>query len=760
MLDPKSGKTHGTEMRDWHQLLFTLHLESDLHSGTGQGYLTTIDDLQSRNHLGAPVIWGSVLRGLLRNELENMAQIDQQLQEACFGVSEEFISDIMGREVDKPGNVLVRSLHFNDPDSLSHLPNFTTVTSTSRQVHSRMPEEGTLRTLEFARRGLQATGEIRCWATDAECQLIRVALSRITHIGSRRSRGQGKIKITEMKSHRISSEPLNAKKTCLPDPGKGENCLRVLLRNLEPLCLTATAIAGNEIPTWNFISGSTLRGGIFTALAQLGVPKETIDRWVFDQLVAIDFVYPIATEIGSIEKIDIFKCQSIPIPLSAKEPKATASVDPSAVPWWANPTTASSVGYDSLTKLGSDELGVQVEEKRVKSNDYLITWDACTWHRLGPREVSLMRNRTPVQRFHRSSDSRSPMANGEELFKSSLFTEAAVGEDQLWICSVRCKNDQVAAEFSKAFALLLSKEKDKNHWIRIGRGGRPMIVEKAVWLSTKTNEHVGSNSNEHLNICLTSDLIARDPWFMYCKELNLDCLECLIPEVAKLTGSLEIVSSSTSEPTTVRTFRTRAGVRAADVIGIRRGSTLRLKGPVEAISQLKQLLQQYQVTGFGERTSEGFGKFVIDSPIHDVHWTREPDSLSSTSDHNPNIRIWNEREKTLDAVLGTKRESGRSLADLKRSQWQQLRHDVEAIPQSDSSELAVRIKSIMKQLGDHSKIKAGQAWNAWLPSMESNLKKLSEPRFQRDYLIYLCRWKSSQLLSETESENESKETAL
>ena len=116
--------------------------------------------------------------------------------------------------------------------------------------------------------GAVLLGEIRASSKNA-CQEIFTKQKRVQNIGSSKSRGWGRISV---RNERIEEVAANSPKLDSVikdlDAIAGPVTLRIRLRNLEPLNLAATAYAGNLIDTQPFISGSRLRGAIFSWLSQ------------------------------------------------------------------------------------------------------------------------------------------------------------------------------------------------------------------------------------------------------------------------------------------------------------------------------------------------------------------------------------------------------------------------------------------------------------------------------------------------------------
>lgn len=143
-------------------------------------------------------MWYSMLAGLLRDAAEELRDLEDPLAQV------QRIQQLFGAEgADARSAVVCRSLHFDGDRSASPAgrtadgdPLFVNVTSTSREVHSRRPIEETLRTIEYAKAGLTAPGELRFRGDDQDGQLRERCLRRLVALGGGRTRGAGRIRLS------------------------------------------------------------------------------------------------------------------------------------------------------------------------------------------------------------------------------------------------------------------------------------------------------------------------------------------------------------------------------------------------------------------------------------------------------------------------------------------------------------------------------------------------------------------------------------
>ena len=781
------------------RLTFSCKLLEDLHSGSGVGRLKTIDDCHARDAVGRPVVWYSMLAGLLRDAAEELAELQHPLATAAR------VKRLFGTEGQAVRSALVcRSLHFDRPNSQTAPASaggdqtvvartaadlaalFVSVASTAREVHSRRPLDETLRTVEYAIAGVVAGGELRFRGDDDDERLLKLCLQRLLALGGGRSRGAGRIRVSEVQ---VQSLPESA--TDLLVRGPASRRLRLVLKNLEPLCLPATAYPGNILDTETYLPGSTLRCAVLTALRPGGLASDQdLERLAAGDGAQFTNGYFVSAELldrgGELPRLG-----SIPLPLTAKEAKATALPGGSSgIPWWVETDRAQqpwlsnpSREQDSLWKERETESvaeAVTSSFKRVKTDDYLITADGTTWYRQRPAVVTLMRNRTPVRRQDRGFDSRRPGATEDnDLEKADLFSEIVLAEDQCFVCDLIFGSDVAAEAFLRAAAPLLAADEAQRAWLRVGRGGRPVRVERVAWLANALTPQRASppKGKEHsFSLTLTSDLIARSPDLTFRTTLDATTLVQLAEftgdEAAQLAKGLVVDSqASLSETRIVHGFNTAAGARRSPALGIRRGSAFVIQPAAGDASGALRLFQELTAReqagqGLGERTEEGFGRFCLNHPAHralpGVTPADVPDrhaKMKSGTEAPPDAR--SEREQVIEKVLQAVDELDLTGAAKKegqfpgRSQWQRLRHEVEAVSTESDSDGRARLSEIVGRLASHARMLGGRVWACPVragarrqplhAAIADGVKQFETASKQRTFLIYLCRWVVAEL---------------
>ncbi|MFV2066386.1 MAG: hypothetical protein ACC645_05355, partial [Pirellulales bacterium] len=567
-------------------------------------------------------------------------------------VSLDRIRRLFGAEgVDARSTIVARSLHFEREitGDDANLPPVHLVTSTSREVHSRRPLDETLRTVEVAAAGLVAHGEIRFIGDEKDQELVGLCLQRLPSLGGGKSRGMGQIEISQ-----VPCEPVTASNasTATPKRSPPKGCrLRLVLRNLEPLCLARTGFPGNIIHSESYLPGQTLRGAILTALTTQGVAATEVDVFAAPDDVAFGNGYVLPVELLPSDDAQLASLTVLPLPLTAEQVKATElPTNIAQGPWWSQ-APPPKTGWLTDATRERDNLQPEVRKqkaehpspaaakfKRVKSEDYLVALgDREPLRRVRPKENILMRNRTPVVRVERGHDSRRPGADRESLKQEvgDLFAQTVLVEDQLFLAEIRFANSDLAQRFLSATAAILAGEIADRAWLRVGRGGRPVRVERSALIGDDAVNQLSANAMS-FTLTLTSDMIVRNEDLTFRATLDGDAVATLAG-IANAAGGLEVVTrDSVTETRVVHGFNTAAGTRRAPALAIKRGSAFLVESKNhDILSRVFQALAEREAKGqgLGERQEEGFGQFVLN---HRAHFPSVPeDSLLDTMPRAP-----------------------------------------------------------------------------------------------------------------------------
>ncbi|MCS7306403.1 MAG: hypothetical protein NZ602_15005 [Thermoguttaceae bacterium] len=774
-------------MSEW-RITFRCRLLEDMHAGSGLGFRGLVDDRHARDAKGRPVLADNALSGLLRDIAEELRDLEHPQ------ATPERILRLFGQEGAGGRSALVaRSLRFEWPresqsnQEASHAANrpmFLAVTRTARQVYSRRPMEQTLRTIELSAAGLEAAGEIRLVGDTEDKEFLLLCLRRLRAIGGEKSRGTGQIQL-----HQINAtEAPTLKEPELPREGPGPFRLRLLLRLLEPVCLPKTGFPGNLIQTETYIPGSALRGAFLTAISQLGGSADEVGRLAAPEVRFSNgyFVPDWLLQRNEQAMVNNLKqLQSLPMPLTAQEAKATErTTDPKAGPWWAQKAkTTSSEAREIWLANPDTQRDLLLEEhppqgakfKRIKTEDYLVGSGEGPWYRVRPAVMTLMRNRVPVARVGRSFDSRRPTATADDLPRTGdLYSIEALAEDQLFLAEIVFDSHRTAQTFcqlAKSFLGGPDSEASIRSWLRLGRGGSPVQVESYAWLepgdpaacqesSQAPQANPQQNSPQQtatFTLTLLSDLIARAPDLTF-----YTCLHGAV--VAQLAGLDESQLSAVRIDTEVSRwdtrvvygFNTASGTRRAAALAIQRGSAFRIEGPQDQLQILFKSLSNMESAGrgLGERQEEGFGRFALNHPVH--RWPRSetlPQPETSSMIQAPSdldfmtleARYRQRREKAIQKVLHTVKDweiakAGKMFPS--RSQWQYLRHRVEAARSQD------QLNQLLQQLQQRAEKLSGIMWKYPVSKnrplwkvIDQAYKELQEDFYsQQIFLIYLCRW--------------------
>ncbi|MCR4412724.1 MAG: hypothetical protein NUV77_09900 [Thermoguttaceae bacterium] len=755
-------------MTEW-RVTFTCELVEDLHAGSGLGFRGMIDDRHARDSHGRPVLADNALAGLLRDAAEELSALGHPL------ATRERIGRLFGAEgAHARARLVVRGLRFERKAGEDPLrPVFLAVTSTAREVYSRRPLEHTLRTVEMAAAGLEARGETRFFGDEDDRELLLLCLRRVSSVGAGKTRGAGRLRLRDIRCKEAPS-------LAAPSAPPGGPCrLRVLLRNLEPLCVAKTGFPGNIIETDTYLPGSALRGAILRALSDRGVSAEDVGR-----LAAADIRFGNGYFVpedaiprdpqGRLRGME--NLVAMPLPLTAEEAKATErKTDPAAGPWWAQGKQSDGPWladreheWDGLLPEARATHGKPAETsaarfKRVKGEHYLVGPQEGPFDRAWPEVVTLMRNRIPAGRVGRSFDSRRPTADADELQgPGELYSMDALAEEQLFLAEICFDSAEAAKAFWKAGLALFGGDDEhveQRAWLRVGRGGCPVRVEASAWIDNPALRACPEGIAE-FTLTLTSDLIARAADLTFYTTLDTEAL-------AELTGlspdSLRNVKidaqASRSEARLVYGFNTAAASRRAAALAIRRGSAFLVTGPEKEVSRLFDHLASLEALGrgLGERQEEGFGRFALNHSAHrrpavppERATRRSVDSplLAEPITADPHRPV---REDAIAAAV-------KAVEELKllglchqknfpsRSQWQWLRHRAEVAQKAED------LDALFKKLEMHSKKLGGRMWACPCPggdplwrAMQIAYSKAGDFDRQRVFLVYFCRWVVRQL---------------
>lgn len=691
-----------------HQIIkatLTVKLLEDLHSGTGTGG-GVLDAIQIRDRRGQPVIRATHAKGLLLD-------IARELEELCCGETEQDKAKQNKAKQErnalfgqigawKRGALMMQSLR-----AVDH-PKMLTWTSTAREMNHRAPLDDTLNIVEYVAAGteFQATIELRDPSTE---DLLKRCIKRLRHLGSRRSRGAGLIT--------VKSEFTKA--TLLTEPNRqpqsdSSRRLRLVLRNLDPLCLPLTGFPGNIVNSDCYIRGQRLIGAFMGwAIAMNKRP----DLAELREGLTMGNALPLPNGVAVDSSTDTSQWDVSPIPLSLQTPKPGGQANWRR-PWWAESKSSDDfLGASVRDKLSEENGGDGMrgeKPKRPGDREFLFRPKAGkNWRRYSPHVDIHMRNRAPNKR-HSIAD--------------ELFSVEEIAEDTLFLADLEFHDLAAATAFAKEYAAVL----DGQSWLAVGRGGCPVEVANYRWLPAVAKDEEGNHS-EDFTLTLQSDLVARTPQLGFYDALDSRML-------AELAGCPSLADekwevSAVSDTVEVRGFNMTSGLPRVPLLAIRRGSAIRIKG-----AGCDELRKQLAARAYlGERTWEGFGQFRLDfDPLADrpnetaTEGGDDDTGLSSEVGSRESIL-----KKAFELEARLKEQRDRAKSDGKKapskSQWQYLRE------QALIAEKRNAINQVLAELGKHANTQGGTAWNyACLGEIKTAISRyndLEKARFFIDVLV-------------------------
>lgn len=636
----------------------TVETVEDLHAGTGTGS-GDIDALVQRDRHGRPVIRASHFKGLLREAGADLKTLGK--------VEEEALNRLLGAQGKTRGNLRLTSLRVVEGGR-------TLIWGSTKRVDGgRAPEEDTLRFVEHVAAGTRFAAQLRL-ADATSLPLLERLLSRVDRIGGDRNRGIGLVKLHWLPSSTLETRPLAA--------AASGTRLRLVLRNLEPLCLPATGHPGNLIRSHSFIRGQTLRGALIAWAIHNGRPESLA---LFDR-IAVGDALPLPEGPAVADTV-------LPIPLSilTEKPKA-GNAD---LPWWV----AGSPPAPEFDSLG-EERRPDEKPKRPGAREYLCrSGNSGPWLRYTPAMRVRLRNATPKR------------DSGEE---ANLFSLEEIAEETCFQAELRFADQGAAQDFLGNFAPLLGSD-----WLAIGRGGQPVVVESITGL----RESPSKTFTDDWTLTLVSDLILRGEHLGFLDHLDIDRL-CRLAGIESQGGWG--VEKPVVEAEAVHGFNAVSGLHRAPVLAIRRGSCWRITGAGSA--ELAKALAEK--SALGERVREGFGRFLIDAqPITQI------DRPQRSVDQPPVNR--NEALLALARKLAGKiNDKGPSLSQL---QW--LR--AQALAAAKDSEIDTLLKEI--ETAPQRRPQGGKAWNAFPAApLRKELARLPSLSEKSHLISCLVQWRVSQ----------------
>lgn len=556
------------------QFQVKVSLLEDLHSGTGHS-AGDLDGVQLKDRAGNPMIFRGHLKGLLREAGDvlvalGLAQPDDVTD--VFGAP-----NALGR-----GTLTITSLYVGEAGSSR-----VEWTSTGRKEDDRGPQEDTLRTVEHVGAGtvFNALFELITGPKYArQKELVERCFQHVVALGSGRNLGDGRIMTAVTQTPSKPPEPFavsfggNLRSN---SPVSAATLrLRLVLRNLDPVCFPITGEPGNLIFSAGFMGGAAHRGGWIGALTELGHDSS----WILeDQGPAFLDALPMPPDALG-ERTDLAAIVALPIPLDHVTRKPPAQ-DIDGWPWWGEP---------SPIKPSDDR-----KPKRPGDTEFLYRPSRQSpWIRYAPElRVHLRNNTGDVKR--------------RKLDQQSLYSVEEIVERTDFLTEITFADLTSAQKFIAAAKPILEGRK----WLKLGRGGAPATVVGHVWLAQDKAAELPAGQDKIVMV-LTSDLILRGPRLGYLSSLTTgDILRLAELDPKTLAGldPLMLVSNETKIDTTlVHGFNASSGLPRNPALAIRRGSSFLLQSTPSTIALLWQALWKKAAVGIGTRRQEGHGRFKLE----------------------------------------------------------------------------------------------------------------------------------------------------
>jgi len=575
----------------WSRYTLTAELLSDAHLGSGSGG-GGIDALVARDRRGRPVIWASHVEGVLRDAARRLHG-DQAAQNFFGRAGGDYARSDRQRAV-------FTSLYTTDSIE-SHVWRSTACEA----FNNRAPKDDTLRVVEYVPRGTKLVGEVELPASEHPV-LLRL-VQEVDSLGGGRSTGAGRVK--------LSLTEVNAAPRTVGAP---TGHLLLLLRNRDPLCITATATPDNLIPSLSFVPGRTLLGAVAAWLIAEG-DRDSASLLTSGR-VAVSDALPLAHAPTTLESVEV-----LPAPLSLQSQKAKGSAG--EAPWWAQAKTPT-------RRLDAWNADANENEKLKRPEDDLFVYRAAAdhpWTTFRPaRRVRLRNGRPDPTQAH-----------------ASLFAIEQIVEETHFLAEL-----QGVLGDMKKLAERLAPILEGRRWLRLGRGGAPVEVAQLAW----SEGALVAKSREKALVTLTSDLLVRDEHLRWRTALDDAALLALLGDDVQLRRSLQ-------DSVMVHGFNGTSRLWRMPAAAVRRGSVFEVSG--EGLAKLADRVAKGQ--WFGERTHEGFGRFRIDAvlpgvtgephahselaPTVDAHeeaiaegtkeWCKQRKALAKAGDeHKPSLSQW------------------------------------------------------------------------------------------------------------------------
>jgi hypothetical protein len=519
----------------WVRRTLTAELLSDAHLGSGSGG-SGIDALIARDRCDRPVIWVSHVEGVLRDAARRLRGDDEAKR-------------FFGRAGGEQQRAIFTSLYARASPA-SHI-----WSSTAREsFDNRAPKDDTLRVVEHVPKGTKFVGEVELPASDLPT--LQRLIQEVDALGSGRSTGAGRVKLT-------LTEPEITSPT--REIGTATGRLMLLLKNRDPLCITATATPDNLIPSLAFVPGRTLLGAVAAWLIAEG-DRATASLFTSGK-VSVSDALPLPEAPDNLEGVEVLPA---PLSLQREKPMGTAG----DVPWWAQPTAPPK-------RLNAWKVTVKLK----RPEDDLFVYRASLseeWTAFRPARRVRLRNGRP----------------DPNQAEPSLFAIEQIVEETHFLAELQGAPEHLQEVAEKLRPVLAGRR-----WLRVGRAGAPVEVAQFAWAGVPAPTTI----SDRALLTLTSDLLVLDDHLRWRTILNETAIKSLLGDAVQL-------GKSTQDSVMIHGFNGTARLWRMPAAAIRRGSVFELSGA--GVTKLVERAAKGE--WLGERTHEGFGRFRLDATLPGV----------------------------------------------------------------------------------------------------------------------------------------------
>jgi hypothetical protein len=642
----------------WVRKALSAEFLSDAHLGSGSGG-GGIDALVARDRYDRPVISASHVEGVLRDAARRVRSDDEA-------------GRLFGRAGGEQQRAVFTSLYAEDNPE-SHIWR-----STAREAFdNRAPKDDTLRVGEYVPRGTTFIGEVELPVSQLDT--LKRLVQEVDALGSGRSTGAGRVKLTLSDVARASRQT-----------GTPTGRLVLLLKNRDPLCITATATPDNLIPSLAFVPGRALLGGMAAWLISEG------DRDAASLLtsgkISVSDALPLPHAPSKLEGVEV-----LPAPLSLQSEKPEGSAGD--VPWWAQATAPAK-------RLDAWSQGDDAPELKRPEDDLFVFRESANaaWTSFRPARRVRLRNGRP--------DPTKPDA--------LLFAIEQIVEDTYFLAELNG-----SAQDLKTLADKLAPVLQGRRWLRVGRAGAPIEVVDLAWCGAAPPPRVLDKAL----LILTSDLLVRDEHLRWRTALDE-------PALKQLLGNDVYVGKFEHDSVMVHGFNGTSRLWRMPAAAIRRGSVFGISGA--GVAKLAERAARNE--WLGERTHEGFGRFRIDATLPGVTSESAP---SVPSRPHPDVREEPIAAATQQWFMAHRRLAKPGSANDRKpslSQWLDLVGELEA---DKTNALTSRLAPTTA---------GGRSWrHEDARAILDKLSQLQEPE-RRLYARYFVRWLRAEMAASRRDE--------